>query len=61
LRVFGWGSKLQDVNLWESKEGALGKRVRAFLGEIHGVGKHMSEESFVSNLGDSCKTKREDS
>jgi len=60
-RVFGWGSKLQDVNLGEPKEWALGKRVCSFWGEIHGVGKHMSGESFVSNLGESCETKREDS
>ena len=47
------------MNLGEPKEGALGKRV-SLLGKIHGVGKHMSRESFVSNLGESCETKRED-
>jgi len=34
--------------------------VGAFWGEIHGIGKHMSGESFVSNLSDSWETKRED-
>jgi len=60
LRVFGWGSKLQDVNLGEPKEGALEKGW-CLLGEIHEVEKHMSGESFVSNLSESCETKREDS
>ena len=48
------------MNLGEPKEGALGKRVGAFWGEIHGDGKHMSEESIVRNLDESCETKRED-
>jgi len=47
------------VNLREPKEGALGKGLVS-LGKIHGVGKHISGESFVRNLGESCETKRED-
>jgi len=31
-------SKLQDVNLGEPKEGALGKRVGAFWGRFMGLG-----------------------
>jgi len=53
--------KASRCESWKPKEGALRKRVCAFWGEIHGVGKHMSGESFVSNLGESCETKREDS
>ena len=45
------------MNLGEPKEWALGKRVCSFWGEIHGVGKHMSGESFVSNLGELVKPK----
>jgi len=46
------------VNLRESKEGALLEKGWCLLGKIHGVGKHMSGESFVSNLSESCETKK---
>jgi len=44
---------------WITKRGGSWKRVGAFWGEIYGVEKHMSGESFMSNLGESCETKRE--
>jgi len=48
------------VNLGEPKERALGRGSVPFGERFMGLG-HMSGESFVSNLGESCETKREDS
>jgi len=45
---------------WRTKRGGSCEKGWCLLGKIHGVGKHMSEESFVSNMGESCETKRED-
>jgi len=52
--------KTSRCESWRTKRGGSWDRVGAFWGEIHGDGKHMSGESIVSNLGDSCETKRED-
>ena len=48
------------MNLGEPKRGLL--RDDWYWEEVHGVGKNMSEDLFVSNLGgESWETKREDS
>jgi hypothetical protein len=48
------------VNLGEPKRGGPWEKGWCLLGKIHGDRKHMNGESFVSNLGESCETKRED-
>jgi len=45
---------------WRTKRGSSCEKSWCLLGKIHGDGKHMSGESFVSNMGESCETKRED-
>jgi len=64
LDTKGWGSlgEVQSLKMWileNQKRGLLGKGW-CLLGKIDGVGKKLSGESFVSNLGESCETKRED-
>jgi len=45
---------------WRTKRGGSWENVGAFWGEILRVEKHIKRESFVSNLGESWVTKRED-
>jgi len=64
LDTKGRGSlgQVQSFKMWileNQKRGLLGKGW-CLMGRDSGDGKHMSGESIVSNLGDSCETKRED-
>jgi len=52
--------KASRCESWRTRRGRLLGKGWCLLGKIHGVGKHMSGESFVSNMGESCETKRED-
>jgi len=52
--------KASRCESWRTKRGGSCENGWCLLGKIHGVGKQMSGESFVTNMGESCETKRED-
>jgi len=56
LGAFGWGSKLQDVNLGEPKKRTLGKRLVPFAEIFMGL-KNTSKESLCEQLGWVLETK----
>jgi len=52
--------KALRCEFWRTKRGGYCEKGWCLLGKIHGVEKHMSGESFVSNMSESCETKKED-
>jgi len=52
--------KASRCESWRTKRGGSCEKGWCLLGKIHGVGKHMSGESFVNNMGESCEIKGED-